>query len=85
MDYVYEPQIAAMIAEWVWYITPVPAAQAIVKKDAQKPGYGYLKPVSTSPLVFPTDEIYENTFGYRDLNPDEEQEWNSIFQPIYQA
>jgi spermidine/putrescine transport system substrate-binding protein len=85
MDYVYDPKIAAMIAEWVWYITPVPSAQAIVKKDAQKPGYGYLKPVSTSPLVFPTDEIYGNTFGYRDLNPDEEQEWNSIFQPIYQA
>ena len=85
MNYVYEPKIAAMIAEWVWYITPVPSAQPIVKKHAQKPGYGYLKPVSTSPLVFPTDEIYQNTFGYRNLNPDEEQEWNSIFQPVYQG
>jgi spermidine/putrescine transport system substrate-binding protein len=85
MDYVYEPKIAAMIAEWVWYITPVPSCQPIVKKDAQKPGYGYLKPVSTSPLVFPTDEIYENTFAYRTLTPEEEEEWNSIFQPIYQG
>ena len=85
MNYVYEPKIAAMIAEWVWYITPVPSCQEIVKKDAQKPGYGYLKPVATSPLVFPTEEIYQNTFAYRTLTPEEEEEWNSIFQPIYQG
>ena len=85
MDYVYKPEIAAMIAAWVWYITPVPAAQQVLEKQSQKPGNGWLKPVASSPLIFPTDEIYDNTFAYRSLTPEEEEEWNSIFQPIYQA
>jgi len=85
MDFVYKPEIAAMIAEWVWYITPVPPAQKIVRSDSKKPGNGYLKAVASSPLVFPTEEMYSNTSAYRTLTPEEEQEWNSIFQPIYQA
>ena len=28
MDFVYKPEIAAMIAEWVAYITPVPKSRA---------------------------------------------------------
>jgi spermidine/putrescine transport system substrate-binding protein len=85
MDFVYQPDIAAMIAEWVWYITPVPDAQAIVQSDAKNPGNGYLKAVAESPLVFPTTDFYNNTFAYKSLTPEEEQEWNSIFQPIYQS
>jgi spermidine/putrescine transport system substrate-binding protein len=85
MDFVYQPRIAAMIAEWVWYITPVPAAQQVVRKDARKPGNEDLKAVASSPLVFPTEEMYSNVYSYRELTPAEEQEWNSIFQPIYQA
>lgn len=88
MDYVYKPEIAAMIAEWVNYITPVPAAQAVIEKDAAKASgsdAAYLKGVAESPLVFPTKEIYDRTFRYRVLQPDEEDEWNSTFEPIYQA
>ena len=85
MDYVYKPEIAAMIAAWVWYITPVPAAQDIMLEDAKKPGNKWLKPVANSPLIFPTDDIYNNTHAYKSLTPEEEEEWNSIFQPVYQA
>jgi spermidine/putrescine transport system substrate-binding protein len=85
MDFVYRPRIAAMIAEWVWYITPVPSAQKVVTQDARKPGNADLKAVAKSPLVFPTEEMYANLYAYRELTPEEEQEWNSIFQPIYQA
>jgi spermidine/putrescine transport system substrate-binding protein len=85
MDFVYQPRIAEMIAEWVWYVTPVPAAREVMLRKAQKAGNAWLKPVAKSPLIFPTEEIYTNTYSYRELTPEEEEEWNSIFQPIYQA
>jgi spermidine/putrescine transport system substrate-binding protein len=47
MDFVYRPEIAAMIADWVWYITPVPAAQPIIRDR-----FGD-EVVADSPLVFP--------------------------------
>ncbi len=50
MDFVYRPAIAAMIADWVWYITPVPAARPIIKDR-----YGDVT-VANSPLVFPKQE-----------------------------
>ena len=30
MNYYYQPRVAAMVADWVEYITPVPDAQAIL-------------------------------------------------------
>jgi spermidine/putrescine transport system substrate-binding protein len=88
MDYVYQPEIAAMITEWVNYITPVPDAQGIIEQhaaDASGADAAYLKGVATSPLVFPTPDIYERTSHYRVLEPEEEEEWNSTFEPIYQS
>jgi spermidine/putrescine transport system substrate-binding protein len=88
MDFVYQPNVAAMITEWVNYISPVPAAQDIVRGHAAEASGGdkkYLEGVAESPLVFPTDEVYQRTFRYRVLTPDEQEEWNSTFQPVYQA
>ena len=48
IDFVYRPDVAAMIADWVWYICPVPDAQSIIADD-----YGDVA-VARSPLVFPT-------------------------------
>ena len=47
IDFVYRPEVAAMIANWVWYITPVPASKAIIREE-----YGN-DVVADSPLVFP--------------------------------
>jgi spermidine/putrescine-binding protein len=46
-DFVYHPEVAAMIADWVWYITPVPAAQPIIRERFGDPV------VADSQLVFP--------------------------------
>jgi spermidine/putrescine transport system substrate-binding protein len=80
MDFVYQPKIAAELANYIWYITPVPAAKPLV---AQMPGG---KAVASSPLVFP-DAAMESNFreyyvfkGQADLNA-----WNSIFEPIIQG
>jgi len=80
MNFVYQPKIAAMLADYIWYVTPVPAAEAYVEK---MPGG---KVVASSPLVFPDKEMdskahnYYTFKGQQDLN-----EWNSIFEPIIQS
>lgn len=51
MDFVYRPKIAAMIADWVWYVCPVPRAQGIVANQLNDPR------VAHSDLVFPTEDL----------------------------
>jgi spermidine/putrescine transport system substrate-binding protein len=50
MNFVYDPEVAALIADWVWYLCPVPRAQGIVANEI---GDGR---VAHSPLVFPTEQ-----------------------------
>jgi spermidine/putrescine transport system substrate-binding protein len=77
MNYVYDPQVAALMANYIWYVTPVPDAKKIV---ATLPGGSA---VAASPLVFPDQGMLAKTHQYyvykgtSDLN-----EWNSIFDPI---
>jgi spermidine/putrescine transport system substrate-binding protein len=44
-----------------------------------------LDKVLGSPLVYPTPEIAAQVHRYRVLTPDEEQQWNDLFVPIYQS
>ncbi len=80
VNFVYEPKIAAMLADYIWYVTPVPDAKPYVEK---MPGG---KTIASSPLVFPDQEMdakahdYYTFKGQQDLN-----EWNSIFEPIIQS
>lgn len=90
MDFYYQPDLAAMVTEWVNYISPVPAAQPIVKSDAAKsakPGdKAYLEQVATSFATFPTTAEYaKTTIGYTPKEGAELDTWNSIFEPVYQA
>jgi spermidine/putrescine transport system substrate-binding protein len=39
----------------------------------------------TNPLVFPSDADLAKTKRYRSLTVEEEQVWDSIFQPIVQS
>jgi spermidine/putrescine transport system substrate-binding protein len=79
MDYVYDPKVAAQIADWVWYITPVPEAEEIIRTDLEDPT------VANSPLVFPTEDMYSRLHHYRELDTEEEEQWNGLFGPIYQS
>jgi spermidine/putrescine transport system substrate-binding protein len=95
MDFVYRPHVAALIADWVWYICPVPAAESIVAKRLHDPG------VARSPLVFPGPELIghpvttgtsgeggqqllgsriRNYFVYADA--DQYRQWTDTFEPI---
>jgi spermidine/putrescine transport system substrate-binding protein len=88
MDYYYDPKVAAEVAEYVNYITPVPGSQAVVRQDAAAASgknKAALQLLSGSPLVFPTAADYSKLFRYRTLNNTELDTWNNIFEPIYQS
>ncbi len=85
MDYVYDPDVAGQIAQWVNYITPVPDSQQYVLDLAAETGDDYYKQVAESPLVYPTEADLANTYVYRVLTEEEQLAWNSLFQPIYQS
>lgn len=86
MDFVYQPEIAAQIAEWVGNITPVPAAQEVIREHAReaksKADRDYLESLASSPLVFPTDEMQSQLRDYKVLSAEEEQTWNELFQTV---
>jgi spermidine/putrescine transport system substrate-binding protein len=81
MNFVYQPEIAAQMAAYINYITPVPEAQPILAdaKDA------YSRQVSKSPLVFTTPEMESRLHSYRVLNEEEETVWNDLFSEVVQG
>jgi spermidine/putrescine transport system substrate-binding protein len=86
MDYFYQPEVAATLAEYINYITPVPEAQEVIKDHAAKAtgeDKDYLQAVAESPLVFPSQADYAKLHYYRDFaNNAEQQEYQGIFDPI---
>ncbi len=78
MNFYYQPKIAAEVADWVDYVTPVPDAKPILLK--QDPAVG------KSPLVFPnaaTNAKVHQYYTFKSYN--DFQAWNNVFQPIIQA
>jgi spermidine/putrescine transport system substrate-binding protein len=75
MDYVYQPKVQAEIESYVEYICPVPAAADDIDPALAK-----------SPLIFPTAADLEKAYTYYVFKtPDEQAQWNALFQPIYQG
>jgi spermidine/putrescine transport system substrate-binding protein len=88
MDYVYRPDVATMLTEYIAYITPVPSVKDRLQANAAKASgedKDYLDSLIDSPLVFPTEADLANTKRYRVLSVEEQQVWDRIFQPIVQS
>jgi spermidine/putrescine transport system substrate-binding protein len=80
MDFYYQPDIAAKLADFMWYVSPVPAAKDIVLTKLDDP------PVANSPLVFPSTDDLAKSHKYKVFKDQAElEEWNSIFQPIFSS
>lgn len=74
MDYYYEPEVAAQVAAWVNYISPVQGArEAMEELDPE---------LVDNPLIFPSDEYLKNAHAFRSLDASEEQEFNAEFQRV---
>ena len=80
INFYYQPKIEAMIADWVWYLSPVPDAKRIIATDIDDPS------VANSPLVFPTKSLEKRFRSYYSVKGvDDHEEYTSIFDPIIQS
>jgi spermidine/putrescine transport system substrate-binding protein len=86
IDFFYRVPIQASLTEYINYVSPVPAAQAQIRKDAAaKSGEDktLLESVSRSPLVFPSEADYAKLHYYRDFGTvAEQQQYQKVFEPI---
>lgn len=76
MDYYYEPKVAAQVAAWVNYISPVTGAREEMEKIDPE--------LAKSPFIFPTEEYIEehNIRGFRALKPEEDAEYSAMWQKV---
>lgn len=77
IDFVYQPDVQADIAEYVNYICPVEGVQEILAK--RDPA------LASNQLIFPDDETLSNAFIFRQLKPEEEGELDEAFQKVIGA
>jgi spermidine/putrescine transport system substrate-binding protein len=86
MDYVYKPEVAQLITEWVLYMSPVAAVQDLIAEhaaEAEGEEANDLQETAESEFLWPDDELLARTPFARNLTTDEErEEWDSIFIPV---
>ena len=89
MDFFYDVENAATLAEYINYVCPVPAAQARIKEHAAAASgddKASVEAVAPSNLVFPSQADYAKLHYFRDFaTAAEQQEYQSIFEPIVLA
>ncbi len=74
MNYYYEPEVAAEVAAWVNYITPVVGAkEAAAAIDPE---------LAENQLIFPNEETLSQAHIFRTLTGAEEQKYQAEFQSI---
>ena len=91
IDFFYQAEIAATLAEYINYVTPVPAAQAVIEQHAAKAptaeDKAYLDAVADQPAGLPRPGRLRQAAllrGPRDTEPSSRQ-FQSIFEPIVLA
>jgi spermidine/putrescine transport system substrate-binding protein len=77
IDFVYRPEVQADIAEYVNYISPVEGVKEILAK--RDPA------LAANQLIFPDDAFLKNTFIFRGLDAEEEQQLDEAFQQVIGA
>ena len=74
MNYYYEPEVAAEVAAWVNYVTPVKGAyEAAMEIDPE---------LAENKMIFPDDETLSQVKAFRTLSSDEDNEYQAAFQAI---
>ena len=74
INYYYDPKVAAELAAWVNYVTPVVGA----KEEAMK-----IDPaLAENQLIFPSDEFMKNAHGFRSLTGEESVLFSKAFQDV---
>ena len=74
MNYVYEPEVAAKIAAYVYYISPVQGAKEIIAKTDPK--------LATNPLIFPPQDVRSKLHPYPTLSPADERQMQEAMAQV---
>lgn len=72
MDFYYEPEIAAQVAAYVNFISPVQGAKEAMEKIDPE--------LTDNPLIFPSEDDLAKAHVFRSLSAEEETNFNSQFQ-----
>lgn len=74
IDYYYQPEVAAEVAAWVNYITPVVGAQdAMADIDPS---------MVENQLIFPDEQTLSKAHIFRALSNEEQERYNSQFEAV---
>lgn len=65
MNYLYDPVVAAKLAAWVNYISPVKGAKEELEKSDPE--------IANNELIFPPPEVQEKIYAYPALSPEDER------------
>jgi spermidine/putrescine transport system substrate-binding protein len=77
MDFYYDPKIAAEVADYVNYVTPVKGAQDAMRDlDAE---------LADNELIFPTEQTLGTLHSFKVLDEGEEKEYQDLFQKVIGA
>jgi spermidine/putrescine transport system substrate-binding protein len=93
MDFVFRPEVATMITEYVLYLSPVNGVRDLIIQDAEAAREDGAKGLATklettanSEFAFPSDDLVSRvSFGFSITNDDAAEEWDNIFLPISQG
>jgi spermidine/putrescine transport system substrate-binding protein len=77
MDYYYDPEVAARLAAWVWYMCPVEGAQEAMEKVDPA--------LVDQPLIFPDDEFLSNTWSFMGLDEQTRTQYERDFAQVIGA
>ncbi len=87
MNFYYDTSNATLVTEYVGYFSPVMGVQEQVLADAQAARQEG-KPIKaqhlkvTSQTAFPDNAQLQNVHTYKVLSPDEERQWNDLFNQV---
>ena len=72
MNFYYDPEVAAEVAAYINYLCPVAGAQeAMVAIDPA---------LAENPFIFPTEEFLNQTYVFMELTPEQNEEYERLFQ-----
>jgi spermidine/putrescine transport system substrate-binding protein len=78
IDFVYDPEIAAQIAAYVNYVTPVKGAKEALAANADAD----VAALAESPLIFPPDDVLAKVKIFKTLSEEEETSFNDTFSAL---
>jgi len=74
MNYYYEPEVAAEVAAWVNYVTPV--------KGAYEAALAIDPDLAENKLIFPDDATLAQVKAFKTLTSEEDNEYQAAFQSV---